>query len=55
MKKKAKKPKYKIIKMTLPQDVADFYRKVAKFSNTTLSQTIMVVVAMKLISEDFIK
>lgn len=56
MKKKTKKkPKYKIINLTLPQDVLDFYRKIAKFSGLSLSKVIVVVVAMKLASEGFLK
>lgn len=40
MKKLSKK---KTISIKLPSDVIEFYRKVAKFSGTTLSQTILVI------------
>lgn len=46
-KKSKKKPKYKIIPITLPGDMMKFFRKVSKVTNLSMSEVLSVVIAIE--------
>ena len=45
-----KKVKYKTTKLTLPGNVLKFYKELARKSGVTLSQAILVVVMLKIMT-----